>query len=128
MSIEVVAIQDGHKILIMKFIIILFLFFSNLCFAQNREFTAAEAAGVCQGHHIFWSALSARNGKKLNMQCSFENIKKLEQIYGNNPDFKKLSSNTNSVLIEAFKRNDPSVGRYTASVCNQIQISPCFLE
>ena len=112
----------------MKFIFILFLFFSNLCFAQNRELTAAEAAGVCQGHHMFWSALSARNGKKLNMQCSFENIKKLDQMYGNNPDFKKTSSATNTVLLDSFKRNDPSDVRYTASVCNQIRISPCFLE
>ena len=112
----------------MKMIFVLIASYSSICLAQTNDLTPTEMAGICQGHNIFMSALSAHARKNLNMQCNFENVKKLGQMYKNNKDFQKFSTNTNNLLIESFNKNDPRLGIYTIGICVKIGISPCTLE
>ena len=112
----------------MKMIFALILSYSSICLAQTNDLTHAEMAGICQGHNTFMSGLSALAGKMQNMRCNFENIKKLGQMYKNNKDFQKFSTNTNNLLIESFTKNDPRLGIYTIGICVKIGISPCTLE
>ena len=112
----------------MKIIITLLLVFSNFCFAQTQAPSKNQLAGACGGYHVFWAALSASSGKSSNMQCSVDTLKKLNNSYGNNSDYNEYRTHTNTVMVEAFKRNNPSLVKDAADVCKQIGITTCNLQ
>jgi hypothetical protein len=104
--------------------------FSISAFSQNQhdDISPVEKAGICEGYHIFWVALTARINKPASMRCSIGQIEQLRGRYGHNHIFKENSSAANRHLIRAFQVNDQQPFRVAQSICIEAGMSICKID
>jgi hypothetical protein len=112
------------------FVLIYSLVVSTFVYAQNQhdDISPVEKAGICQGYHIFWIALSARANQPASMRCSISQIEQLHKRYGQNPIFQENSSSANRNLLRAFQNNDKQPFRVAQSICIEAGVSICNID
>jgi hypothetical protein len=98
--------------------------------AKNKhdDISLVEKAGICQGYHIFWSALSARNNNQRNVRCSVSQVEQLNNKYGQSPIFKENRESATKHLLRAFENNDVKPGLTAQEICIEAGVSICNID
>lgn len=95
---------------------------------KHDDISPVEKAGICQGYHIFWSALSTRNNNQRNLRCSVSQVEQLNKKYGQSPIFKENRESATKHLLKAFENNDIKPALTAQEICIEAGVSICNID